>query len=153
MKRSPHSQSPISIEGKMNNLYTTLAALAHMVACLLLVQQVRGSISGEVVNFHLKIFNLGARRGGDVHFLIARLYITGIDEIPNPSAVYTLRRHIVLLIAIRPLDGNVKPGGPPWCFSRRAGYELAPGFTFSLPYIIIPHNTITLHKQLHIQPS
>ena len=26
-----------------------------------------------VVNFHLKIFNLGARRGGDVHFLMARL--------------------------------------------------------------------------------
>ena len=24
-------------------------------------------------------FNLGARRGGDVHFLIARLYITGLD--------------------------------------------------------------------------
>ena len=36
-----------------------------------------GSIPGGVVTFHLKIFNLGARRGGDVHFLIARLYITG----------------------------------------------------------------------------
>ena len=46
-----------------------------MVACLPLVQQVRGSISGGVVNFNLKIFNLGARRGVDVHFLIARLYI------------------------------------------------------------------------------
>ena len=34
---------------------------------------------GGVVNFHLKIFNLVARRGGDVHFLIARLYITGLD--------------------------------------------------------------------------
>ena len=50
-----------------------------MVACLPLIQQVRGSISGGVVNFHLKIFNLGARSGGDVHFLIARLYITGLD--------------------------------------------------------------------------
>ena len=52
-----------------------LAALAQMVACLPLVQQVGGSIPGGVglVNFHLKIFNLGARRGGDVHFLIARL--------------------------------------------------------------------------------
>ena len=50
-----------------------LAALAQ------LVQQVRGSIPGGVVNFHLKIFNLGARRGGDVHFLIARLYITVLD--------------------------------------------------------------------------
>ena len=37
-----------------------------------------GSIPGRVVNFNLKIFNLGARRGGDVHFLIARLYITGL---------------------------------------------------------------------------
>ena len=53
--------------------------LAQTVACLPLVQQVRGSIPGEVVNFHFKIFNLGARRGGDVHFLIARLYITGLD--------------------------------------------------------------------------
>ena len=30
-------------------------------------------------NFNLKIFNLGARRGGDVHFLIVRLYITGLN--------------------------------------------------------------------------
>ena len=32
-----------------------------------------------VVNFHLKLFNLGARSGGDVHFLFARLYITVLD--------------------------------------------------------------------------
>ena len=59
--------------------FEKLAMLAQMVACLPLVQQVRGSIPGAVINFHLKIFNLGARRGGDVHFLIARLYITGLD--------------------------------------------------------------------------
>ena len=53
--------------------------LAQMVACLPLVQQVWGSIPGGVVNFHLKIFNLEARRGGEVHFLIPRLYITGLD--------------------------------------------------------------------------
>ena len=46
----------------------SVAALAQMVAFLPLVQQVLGSVSGGVVNFHLKIFNLGARRGGDVHF-------------------------------------------------------------------------------------
>ena len=50
-----------------------------MVASLPLVPQVRGSIPGGVVNFNLKIFNLGARKGGDVHFLIARLYITCLD--------------------------------------------------------------------------
>ena len=53
--------------------------LAQMVACLPLVQWVQGSISSRVVNFHLKIFNLGSRRGVYVHFLIARLYITGLD--------------------------------------------------------------------------
>ena len=56
-----------------------LVALAQMVAYLPLVQQVRGLIPGGVVNFNLKIFNLGARRGGYVHFLITRLYITGLD--------------------------------------------------------------------------
>ena len=50
--------------------------LAQMVACLPLVQQIRGSIPCGAVNFQLKIFNLWARRGGDVHFLIARLYVT-----------------------------------------------------------------------------
>ena len=40
------------------------AALAQMVACLPLVQWVWGLIPGEVVNFHLKIFNLGATREG-----------------------------------------------------------------------------------------
>ena len=83
-----------------------------MVAYLPLVQQVRGLIPGGVVNFNLKIFNLGARRDGDVHFLIARLYITGLDSTPNPSTVCMLRRHIVPLIAICLLDGDVKPGGP-----------------------------------------
>ena len=36
-----------------------LATLAQMVAYLPLVQQVQGLIPGGVVNFHLKIFNLG----------------------------------------------------------------------------------------------
>ena len=56
-----------------------LAALTQMVACLPLVQQVRGSIPGRVINFHLKIFNLEARRGGDIYFLIARLYFTVLE--------------------------------------------------------------------------
>ena len=56
-----------------------LTTLAQMVACLPLIQRIRGTIPGGVVNFHLKIFNLGARRGRVVHFLIARLYITGLD--------------------------------------------------------------------------
>ena len=63
-----------------STIFNLLAVLAQVVACLPLVQQIRGSIpGGGVVNFNLKIFNLGARRGGDVHFLIARLYITVLD--------------------------------------------------------------------------
>ena len=59
-----------------STFFMQLDALAQMVVCLPLVQQVRGSIPGGVVNFN---FNLGARRGGDVHFLITRLYITVLD--------------------------------------------------------------------------
>ena len=68
-------------------LHINLAALAQMVACLPLVHQVRGSIPGEVLNFNLKIFNLGARRGEDVHFLIARLYFMrpGLNSKPFRS--------------------------------------------------------------------
>ena len=58
------------------------------------------------------IFNLGARRGGDVHFLIARLYINKPGLNSKPFRVCILRRHIVLLIAIRSSDGDVKPGSP-----------------------------------------
>ena len=56
-----------------------LATLVQIVACLPLAQQVWSLIPSGVVKFHLKIFNLGARRGGDVHFLIARSYITVLD--------------------------------------------------------------------------
>ena len=59
--------------------FNQLAALTQMVARLPLVQQVRGTIPGGVVNFNLKKFNLGVRRGGEVHFLIARLSITVLD--------------------------------------------------------------------------
>ena len=55
--------------------FEDFAVPTQMVACLPLVQKVRGSLPGGVVNFHLKIFNLGASKGGDVHFIIARLYV------------------------------------------------------------------------------
>ena len=53
--------------------------LAQMVASLPVVQQVQGLIPGGVVNFDWKIFNLVARRGGDVRVLIARLHIAVLD--------------------------------------------------------------------------
>ena len=56
-----HKLQELIEEMKYNNF--TLAALAQMVACLPLVRQVRGSIPGGVLNFNLKIFNLGVRKG------------------------------------------------------------------------------------------
>ena len=47
----------------LNIFSDELAALAQMVACLSLVQQVRGSIPGGVVNFHLKILKLRDKEG------------------------------------------------------------------------------------------
>ena len=97
-----------------------------------LVQQVWGSIPGGVVNFNIKIFNLGARRGGDVRFLIT---------------VYMLRRHIVLLIVIHLSDGDVKPGGPLGAFREEQAMSRHQVSASPFPFVIIPHNTITLHIQ------
>ena len=58
-----------------------------MIACLPLVQQVQDSIPGGVVDFHLKIFNLEARRGGDVHFLIARYVEKAYSIVDSDSSV------------------------------------------------------------------
>ena len=111
-----------------------------MVACLPLVQQVRGSIPGRVVNFQLKIFNHGARRGGDVHCLIARLYITAwikFQTLPH------MRRHIVLLIALRPSDGDVKPVGPLGAFREERAmsrHQVSPS-----PFLSSSSHTTQLH--------
>ena len=56
--------------------------------------------------------------------------------------MYTLRRHIVLLIAIRPSDGDVKPGGPLGSFREEQAMSRHRVTLFSLLFIIIPHNTI-----------
>ena len=68
----------VGVFSSVLHFFRRLATLAQMVACLPLFQQVRGSITCGVVNFHLKTFDLGARRGRDVHFLI---YIQGEREI------------------------------------------------------------------------
>ena len=113
-----------------------LAALAQMVACLHLVQQVRGSEGRRCTLSNRQI----------VH------HNPGLNSKPFRSMQPMLRRHNTV-----DSDSSIGWGRytwrPPWCFSRRAGYEPAPGFAFSLPFIIIPHNKITLHKQLHIQSS
>ena len=46
----------LRVQQRFNVSYAKRAALAQMVACLPLVQQVQGSIPGRVVNFHLKVF-------------------------------------------------------------------------------------------------
>ena len=73
------------------------AALAQTGACLPLVQWVPDSIPGMVENFNMKIFNLGSRSGGDGQLLLSQYFM--------------LRRQFVILISIRPLNGNVKHCG------------------------------------------
>ena len=64
-----------------------------------------------------------------------------------------LRRHIVLLIEIRPSDGDIKLGGPLGAFREEQAmsrHRVSP--SPFLPFIIIiPQNTITPQKQLHLQ--
>ena len=108
-----------------------------------LVQQVRGSIPGGVVNFHLKIFNFGARRGGDVHFLIARLYIKAWNKFQTlPQYIYWE----VLLIAIRPSVGDIKPGGPLGAFREEQAMSqhwVSPPLFLSSSSHTTQHNTTT----------
>ena len=115
-----------------------------MVACLPLVQQVRGSIPGGVVIFHLKILNLGARRGGDVHCLIARCTSQAWIKFQTLPQYYMLRSHVVLLIAIRPSDGDVKPGGPLAAFREEQAmnrHRVSPSLFLSSS----SHTNTTLH--------
>ena len=57
---------------------------------------------------HLKIFNLGARRGGDVHFLHHR---PGLNSKPFRS-IYVEKAYSRPTVDSDPSDGDVKPGGP-----------------------------------------
>ena len=44
----------------------------------------------------MRFLNLGARRSGDVQFIIATFYMKRLHKIPNPSAVHMLRKHRLL---------------------------------------------------------
>ena len=116
--------------------YIILSALAQMVACLPLFQQVRGFDPRRGSKFSFENFQLRDQEGWRCTLSNRQIvhHRPGLNSKPFRSTY-------------------VEPGGPLGAFSRRAGYEPAPGFTFSLPFIIIiiPHNTITLHKQLHVQ--
>ena len=104
-----------------------------MVACLPLVQRVPGSIPGGVVNFHLKISTSGLDCTSH-----ARI------KLQNPSAVCMLRRHIVLLIAIRPSDGDVMPSGPLGAFREEQAmsrHRVSPS-----PFLSSSSHTTQLHS-------
>ena len=54
--------------------------------------------------------------------------------------------------AYNTVDGDVKPGGPLGAFREEQAmsrHRVSP--SPFLPFIIIPHNRITLYKQLHLQ--
>ena len=90
-----------------------LTALAEMVACLPLVQRVRGSNPGGVVNFHLENFEPWGYEGWRCTFSNRQIvhHRPGLNSKPFRSMYVEKAYTIVLLIAIRPSDGDVKPGG------------------------------------------
>ena len=116
------------------------AALVQMVACLPLVHSVQGSIPSEVENVLMKILNLGARKGEDVQFLIARWF--KFHTVPQ----YICWEGIfLLLLAISPSDGDLSLAVPfvlinrsrPW---SGTGFHLLPFFHHHNP----TYNTLTL---------
>ena len=63
-----------------------------------------------------------------------------------------LRRNIVLLIAIRPSDGDVKPGGPLVAFLEEQAmrrHRVSPSLFISSS----SSNTITLHTHTYSHPN
>ena len=70
-----------------------------------------------------------------------------------------LRGHIVLLIAIYPSDGDVKPGGPFGAFrgeekaiSRRTRFHFLPFFHHHHHHPTL-HKAISLHKHTYSHPN
>ena len=131
------------------NFFTQLVALAQVVACLPLVQRVRGSIPSGVVNFHLKIFNLRARRGGDVHFSNCQIidHRHGLNSKPFCN-MYVEK-------AYSTVDSDLSVGWgcyawwPPWCCSRAStGFHLLPSF-----HHLIQHNNTTQTVTHTVQSS
>ena len=63
-----------------------------------------------------------------------------------------LRRHIILLIAIRPSDGDVKPGGPLGAYREEQAtsrHWVSPSLFLSSP----SHNTTTQNSYTYSHPN
>ena len=84
---------------------------------------------GGVVNFYLKILNLGARHG--------------LNSKPFRSMYIEKAYSRQLLIAIRPSDGDVKPGGPLGAFREEQAmsrHRVSPS-----PFLSSSSHTTQLH--------
>ena len=71
------------------------------------------------------------------------MYITCLVQVPNPSAVCMLRRHIVLFIEIRPSDGDIKLRGPLGAFQEEQAmsrHRVSPS-----PFLSSSSQTTQLH--------
>ena len=62
-----------------------------------------------------------------------------------PQYIQYVEKAYSTVVSDSPVGWGRQVWRTPWCFSRRAGYEPAPGFTFSLPFIIIPHTHTHTH--------
>ena len=75
----------------------------------------------------------------------------GLNFKPFRSIYAKKTQAIILLIAIRPSDGDIKPGGPLGAFREEQAMSQVPDFTFSLSFTIIPHSTTQLHHTMGAQ--
>ena len=102
---------------------------------------VSGSIPGRVEIFNKKIIPAVRRCGGvEPHSLVSVPNIPGLN-----TKSYDVKGYI-LLIATRPLDGDVKPGIPLGAFEKNKLMP-EPGFSFTLP-----HSYITLQYYTYTDP-
>ena len=134
----------IFVEEYQISIKFRVAMLAQMVVCLPQVQQVRGSIPGEVENFKPQGWE-----GGEVQIL-------SLDCAPKAWIKFQTHCSTYVEKAYCTIDNSSSIGWrcqtsrSPWCLLTGVGYVLAPGFTFSLPFmiIIIPHTAHLHYKKV-----
>ena len=105
----------------------------------------RDYLCPERFNFHNMKRNCHRWHCREFQIIVSLTFTTGLNSKPFRS-MYVEKAYSTV-----DSDSSVGWGRyawrPPWCFSIRAGYEPAPGFTFSLPFviiiIIIQHNNTT----------
>ena len=120
------------------------AALVRTVACLLVVQRVRGSKARMS-----KILNFWTRRDISVQLLIANVHHRpALKSKSFRRTVHMLGRHVILLIAIHQSDGDFLRLGVTLVLIDRRRLCDGTSFTLSLPFNIILPTTPYIKKTI-----